>query len=64
MGDGKILKVVGEIEAKPIGFKLEGKTANKLRKIRDAMNASHDMNLSLAQILSHIITKHYKSLEL
>ena len=64
MEDGKKIKLVEEIETKGIGLKLEGMTAHKLRKIRQAMNESHDMNLTLKQVLSHIITKHYKSLEL
>ena len=64
MEDGKKIKIVGELEDKGSGIKLEGVTAHKLRKIRQAMNESHDMNLTLPQVLSHIITKHYKSLEL
>ena len=64
MEDGKKIKIVGEIEAKGIGVKLEGMTAHKLRKIRQAMNKSHDMNLTLTQVLSHIIAKRCKSLEL
>ncbi len=34
MGDGRKIKIVGEIEAKGIGLKLEGVTAHKLRKLR------------------------------
>ena len=58
MEDGKKIKLVEEIETKGIGLKLEGMTAHKLRKIRQAMNESHDMNLTLPQVLSPIIPKH------
>jgi uncharacterized protein YacL (UPF0231 family) len=57
--------MTGSIEVKlsmddrPIAYKLEGETANKVRQLKQTLNETQDLDLTIAQVVRLCINRQY-----